>query len=80
MSDKLSSLETIKTGSDGLRGTIKESLKDNFTGNVRPDDEGLVKFQSAHLQNFLRYIKKYTNMVIKFLRFYCQKHNLIMKF
>ncbi|WP_338813955.1 NADPH-dependent assimilatory sulfite reductase hemoprotein subunit [Bernardetia sp. Wsw4-3y2] len=51
MSNKLSPLETIKTGSDGLRGTIKESLKDNFTGNVRPDDEGLVKFHGMYVQD-----------------------------
>ena len=45
MSDKLSPIEHIKMKSDGLRGTLKESIEqDNHTGNVRPDDEALVKF------------------------------------
>lgn len=51
MSDKLSHIETIKTSSDGLRGTLKESLKDSFTGNVRPDDEPLVKFHGMYVQD-----------------------------
>lgn len=51
MSDKLSAVEGIKIKSDGLRGTLKESLKDNFTGNVRPDDETLVKFHGMYVQD-----------------------------
>lgn len=51
MSDKLSPIEKIKTNSKGLRGTLKESLKDNFTGNVRPDDEALVKFHGMYVQD-----------------------------
>ncbi|WP_026704780.1 NADPH-dependent assimilatory sulfite reductase hemoprotein subunit [Flavobacterium soli] len=51
MSEKLSAVEGIKTKSDGLRGTLKESLKDNFTGNVRPDDETLVKFHGMYVQD-----------------------------
>lgn len=51
MSEKLSAVEGIKTKSDGLRGTLKESLEDNFTGNVRPDDETLVKFHGMYVQD-----------------------------
>lgn len=49
--DKLSPIETIKVNSDGLRGTLKESLTDNHTGNVRPDDEALVKFHGMYVQD-----------------------------
>ncbi|MGX7668445.1 NADPH-dependent assimilatory sulfite reductase hemoprotein subunit [Flavobacterium pedocola] len=52
MSEKLSPIEAIKTKSDGLRGTLKESIDvDNFTGNVRPDDETLVKFHGMYVQD-----------------------------
>jgi sulfite reductase (NADPH) hemoprotein beta-component len=39
--------------SDGLRGTLKESIEqDNHTGNVRPDDEALiVKFHGMYVQD-----------------------------
>lgn len=52
MSDKLSPIEYIKMKSDGLRGTLKESIEqDNHTGNVRPDDEALVKFHGMYVQD-----------------------------
>jgi sulfite reductase (NADPH) hemoprotein beta-component len=51
MSEKLSAVEGIKTKSDGLRGTLKESLNDNHTGSVRPDDEILVKFHGMYVQD-----------------------------
>ena len=52
MSDKLSPIEHIKMKSDGLRGTLKESIEqDNHTGNVRPDDEALVKFHGMYVQD-----------------------------
>jgi len=51
MSDKLSHVEHIKMESDGLRGTLKESLLDNFTGSVRPDDAVLVKFHGMYVQD-----------------------------
>ena len=52
MSDKLSPIEAIKIQSDGLRGTLKESIDlDNHTGNVRPDDETLVKFHGMYVQD-----------------------------
>jgi sulfite reductase (NADPH) hemoprotein beta-component len=51
MSEKLSPIEDIKTKSDGLRGTLKESLLDNYTGNIRPDDQVLVKFHGMYVQD-----------------------------
>lgn len=52
MSEKLSAVEYIKTQSDGLRGTLKESIdQDNHTGTVRPDDETLVKFHGMYVQD-----------------------------
>lgn len=52
MSEKLSPIEAIKTQSDGLRGTLKESIDlDNHTGNLRPDDETLVKFHGMYVQD-----------------------------
>lgn len=52
MSEKLSAVEYIKINSDGLRGTLKESIDiDNHTGNVRPDDETLVKFHGMYVQD-----------------------------
>jgi len=49
--EKLSPVEHIKVKSDGLRGTLAQSLKDNHTGNVRPDDEALVKFHGMYVQD-----------------------------
>lgn len=52
MSEKLSANEAIKIQSDGLRGTLKESIDlDNHTGTVRPDDEFLVKFHGMYVQD-----------------------------
>lgn len=52
MSKKLSPIESIKTNSRGLRGTLKESIElDNHTGNVRSDDEALVKFHGMYVQD-----------------------------
>ena len=52
MSEKLSPVEGIKTKSDGLRGTLKQSIDlDNHTGNVRQDDEILVKFHGMYVQD-----------------------------
>lgn len=50
--EKQSPIEGIKIKSDGLRGTLKESITlDNHTGNVRPDDEALVKFHGMYVQD-----------------------------
>src|SRR6185312_2860469 len=51
MADNLSSIEKIKTESDGLRGTIEESLRDELTGAIREDDQALVKFHGMYLQD-----------------------------
>lgn len=37
--------------SDGLRGTLKESLKDQLTGALREDDQALVKFHGMYQQD-----------------------------
>ena len=47
----LSSIEKIKVESDGLRGTIKESLADEHTGAIREDDQALVKFHGMYQQD-----------------------------
>ena len=47
----LSSNEKIKTESDGLRGTIAESLKDELTGAIREDDQALIKFHGMYQQD-----------------------------
>ncbi|MCT2408630.1 NADPH-dependent assimilatory sulfite reductase hemoprotein subunit [Chryseobacterium antibioticum] len=53
MTDKnnLSPVEKIKTNSNGLRGTLKESLLDNFTGAIREDDQTLIKFHGMYQQD-----------------------------
>lgn len=53
MSDqkKLSVIEDIKTASEGLRGTLNESLQDEITGNVREADHALVKFHGMYVQD-----------------------------
>jgi len=53
MSEKnnLSSVEKIKTGSDGLRGSLKESLQDDITGALREDDQSLIKFHGLYQQD-----------------------------
>lgn len=49
--EALSSIEKIKTHSDGLRGTIKESLRDEITGAIREDDQALIKFHGMYQQD-----------------------------
>lgn len=51
MSENLSSNERIKTESDGLRGTIVESLQDELTGAIREDDQALIKFHGMYQQD-----------------------------
>ena len=46
-----SSTERIKKQSEGLRGTLKESLLDEHTGAIREDDQALVKFHGMYLQD-----------------------------
>ena len=47
----LSSTERIKQQSDGLRGTIKESLANEITGAISDDDQALVKFHGMYQQD-----------------------------
>lgn len=46
-----SSTEKIKKESRGLRGTIKESLNDELTGQIREDDQALIKFHGMYQQD-----------------------------
>lgn len=47
----LSSTEKIKMQSNGLRGTIKESLLDELTGAISEDDQSLIKFHGMYQQD-----------------------------
>jgi sulfite reductase (NADPH) hemoprotein beta-component len=49
--NKLSPIEIIKTASDGLRGTLQESLTDAITGAIREDDQALIKFHGMYQQD-----------------------------
>ncbi len=48
---KLSANESIKEGSDFLRGTIAESLLDSSTGSIPASDAQLTKFHGTYLQD-----------------------------
>lgn len=47
----LSPIEKIKQASDGLRGTLKESLQEQLTGALYEDDQALVKFHGMYQQD-----------------------------
>lgn len=47
----ISPIEIIKQKSDGLRGTLEESLLDEITGEVREGDQALVKFHGMYQQD-----------------------------
>lgn len=49
--DRLGPDERLKAGSDQLRGTINQSLLDELTWAVRPDDTKLMKFQGIYQQD-----------------------------
>lgn len=49
--NKLSPIEKIKTESDGLRGTLTESLTDDITGALRTDDQTLIKLHGMYQQD-----------------------------
>jgi sulfite reductase (NADPH) hemoprotein beta-component len=53
MSEKnnLSAIEKIKTASDGLRGSIEQSLHDEITGAIREDDTAVIKFHGMYQQD-----------------------------
>ena len=46
-----SPIERIKQESDGLRGTIRESLQNEITGAISEDDQALVKFHGMYQQD-----------------------------
>lgn len=48
---KLSGIEKIKTQSNGLRGTLEESLQDEITGAIREDDQAVIKFHGMYQQD-----------------------------
>lgn len=47
----LSSTERIKQASDHLRGTLKESVENEITGNLYEDDVALVRFHGMYVQD-----------------------------
>ncbi len=48
---KLSAIEKIKVASDGLRGSIAQSLQDEITGAIREDDKAVIKFHGMYEQD-----------------------------
>lgn len=46
----LSEVEIIKDKSNYLRGTLKESLENEITGAIAPDDNALIKFHGSYQQ------------------------------
>ena len=51
----LSSFETLKANSNGLRGTLVESLNDPITGSLAADDQLLIKFHGTYQQQHRDY-------------------------
>ncbi len=52
MAEKLSPIEKIKVESDGLRGSIIQSVKlDEHTGAIREDDQAVIKFHGMYMQD-----------------------------
>ena len=52
MGKKLSRREKMKTQSDGVRGSLRQSIElDNHTGAVRTGDETLIKFHGMYVQD-----------------------------
>lgn len=47
----LSGVEKIKVASKGLRGTLKESLKNELTGSLYEDDQSVIKFHGMYQQD-----------------------------
>jgi len=49
--NNLSAIEKVKMNSCGLRGTLRESLRDELTGAIREDDQALIKFHGMYQQD-----------------------------
>ncbi|MDQ3683809.1 MAG: sulfite reductase subunit beta, partial [Bacteroidota bacterium] len=47
----LSPIEGLKKGSDGLRGTIAQSIQSELTGAITDDDQNLIKFHGMYQQD-----------------------------
>ncbi len=47
----LSGIEKVKQASDGLRGEITKSLKDEITGAIREGDQAVIKFHGMYQQD-----------------------------
>ncbi|MCX8491805.1 MAG: hypothetical protein ORN54_12125, partial [Cyclobacteriaceae bacterium] len=47
----LSPIEKIKKQSDGLRGTLVESLEDEITGAISEEDQAVIKFHGMYQQD-----------------------------
>ena len=47
----LSPVERLKKGSNGLRGTIAEGIKNELTGAITDDDQNLIKFHGMYQQD-----------------------------
>jgi sulfite reductase (NADPH) hemoprotein beta-component len=48
---EVSPVEKIKMASDGLRGTLAQSLEDELTGAIREPDQALIKFHGMYQQD-----------------------------
>ncbi|PZF71661.1 NADPH-dependent assimilatory sulfite reductase hemoprotein subunit [Taibaiella soli] len=48
---KLSAIEHIKIKSEGLRGTLNESVSNQITGSISEDDQALIKFHGMYQQD-----------------------------
>src|ERR1700759_1138062 len=46
-----SSIERIKKQSNGLRGTLEQSLQHEISGQVSEDDQAVIKFHGMYLQD-----------------------------
>lgn len=49
--NKPSPVEIIKKNSNGLRGTLTQSLNDEITGSIREDDQSVIKFHGMYQQD-----------------------------
>src|SRR3990170_8697450 len=49
--NNLSPIEKIKQESDGLRGTIVQSMQDELTGAISEEDQALFKFHGMYQQD-----------------------------
>lgn len=68
--NNLSPVERIKTSSDGLRGTLKESLEEELTGALFEDDQSLIKFHGLYQQDDRDRREERTNKKLEWLYSY----------